>query len=942
MWRLAIRLSGLCCMSESPSPRFSDLVQAVNGGPGSPILERTAELQSALSDNTRLVAAINSAATGVLLCDPTQTDTPIVFVNQAFCTITGYPREEIIGKNCRFLQGKDTDPAVVAQIRAAQAEQRPFRGTLLNYRKDGTPFWNGLTINPVFSDSGDLVNFVGVQVDLTVRVEELERVRQSEAQLALAQRVAHLGSWGQTFTNGPEPAATRLDWSNETFRIFGHAPEASVNAWALFENGVHPDDRAAVHAAYSEALRTRQGYCLDHRIVRPDGVERIVHEEADLIFDERTGRLSQVVGTVQDITERKRTETDTVHLAALVESSEDAIIGKTLEGIITSWNRGAVALYGHTEAEAVGQSCLRLLIPAERQDEALYVLRKLARGERVPPFETVRLRKGNLPIHISLSMSPIINADGTVVAISSISRDITERKQAEAARTQLAAIVDSSADAIVGEDLQGNVTSWNNAAERIFGYSAQEMVGHSILPLIPWNCHVEEERFLSSVRRGESVDHFDTARLTKAGRMIDVSLTVSPIKDATGRIIGASKIARDITERRQAQENQRAKEEAERANLAKSEFLSRMSHELRTPLNAILGFGQLLELSRLGEHDAQSVSYILKGGRHLLSLVDEVLDLARVEAGEVLLTFSAVSLDRISQECIGLIARAAQARGITCAVEMCPACPMHVRADEQRLRQVLLNLLSNAIKYNREGGQVTLSCEQAPNGRVRLSVRDTGPGISPEGVARLFVPFERLGQEHGEVEGTGLGLAVSRRMAEAMEGRVGAESQEGEGSTFWVELPGATCSVAAEAVGAGAPMLPVLAVEDSSRATLLYIEDNSSNLQVVKMVLGRMRPRWRVLSARDGENGLQQARDTLPNLILLDLQLPGMNGDAVLAELRGDASTRCIPVLLLSADATTKSRERLLALGADDYLPKPYIIATLLNRVDALLRNSDG
>ena len=395
----------------------------------------------------------------------------------------------------------------------------------------------------------------------------------------------------------------------------------------------------------------------------------------------------------------------------------------------------------------------------------------------------------------------------------------------------------------------------------------------------------------------------------------------------------------DVTERRQQEEALRlAKEEAERANKAKSVFLSRMSHELRTPLNAILGFSQVLELSQLAEQETQSVQYILKGGRHLLALVDEVLDLARVEAGELSLTLSPVSFDKLAQDCAGLVARMAQARGITCTVEVCPACQVPVQADRQRLSQVLLNLLANAIKYNREGGNVTLSCKQTADNRIRIKVKDTGPGISPDGLARLFVPFERLGQELGEVEGTGLGLVVAKRLMEAMDGSLGVESQLGQGSTFWIELPVALHPVKAEDANGGPALLTSTAPEGEVSSTLLYIEDNISNVQVVQTVVKRLRPHWLLLSARDGQSGLQQARKHLPGVILLDLQLPGMNGDAVLTALRADPATARIPVLLLSADATTHSRERLLTLGADDYLPKPFNVAELLERLDALLR----
>ena len=394
----------------------------------------------------------------------------------------------------------------------------------------------------------------------------------------------------------------------------------------------------------------------------------------------------------------------------------------------------------------------------------------------------------------------------------------------------------------------------------------------------------------------------------------------------------------DVTERHEQEEALRsAKEEAERANMAKSVFLSRMSHELRTPLNAILGFGQVLEMSRLDGQDAQSVQHILKGGRHLLGMVDEVLDLARVEAGELALKFSAVSLDKLLTECAGLVARMAEAHGIVCNIGVTPACRVPVWTDEQRLRQVLLNLLSNAIKYNRKGGQVSLGCRQTAGGLVRLDVKDTGPGIAADGLKRLFVPFERLGQELGEVEGTGLGLVVARQLMEAMGGSLHVKSQVGKGSTFWVELPVAANSPEPTGASVAPISAPPPAREEALPVTVLYIEDNASNVQVIKTIIGRMRPRWRFLSAHDGPSGLRQARECLPDVILLDLQLPGMNGDAVLAEVRADENIHRIPILLLSADATVHSRERLLALGANDYISKPFNVAQLLERLDVLL-----
>ncbi len=281
----------------------------------------------------------------------------------------------------------------------------------------------------------------------------------------------------------------------------------------------------------------------------------------------------------------------------------------------------------------------------------------------------------------------------------------------------------------------------------------------------------------------------------------------------------------------------------------------------------------------------------------------------------------------------------AQARQIVCTVDENAAPELPVWADEHRLRQVLLNLLGNAIKYNREGGRVSLDCEARSEGLVRWSVRDTGHGISPEGLTRLFVPFERLGREYGEVKGTGLGLIVSRQLVEAMGGTLGVESEVDVGSTFWIDLPSTPGLSPELPENDGSSSMGAVTPENQSPAALLYIEDNPSNLEVVEMIVARLRPQWRVFAAHDGPSGLQLASEQPLDLILLDLQLPGMQGDAVLARLRSDLCTAHVPVLLLSADVTSQSRERLLALGANDYLSKPFSVEALLEKLDLLTRS---
>jgi signal transduction histidine kinase/ActR/RegA family two-component response regulator len=391
-------------------------------------------------------------------------------------------------------------------------------------------------------------------------------------------------------------------------------------------------------------------------------------------------------------------------------------------------------------------------------------------------------------------------------------------------------------------------------------------------------------------------------------------------------------LEQQVIERRKAEEGARlAGEEAERANRSKSDFLSRMSHELRTPLNAILGFGQLLEMEQLSDEQREGVEQILKGGRHLLDLINEVLDIARIEIGRIQLSIEPVGVLELIAELLDLVRPLASERQIELRADSTPGPDRFCMADRQRLKQALLNLLSNAVKYNREGGAVYVSCEEVGGERLLVRVTDQGHGIAPDKLQRLFTPFDRLGAEETGVEGTGLGLALSNRLVEAMGGTITVESEVGRGSTFVIELPlaeaegardGATA--AAEHVASRLPVEP---------RTLLYIEDNPANLKLVQRLVDR-RASWKLLSAMQGSLGLDLARQHHPDLVLLDLHLPDMSGVDVLRALLDDPRTRSIPVVVISADATAGQIPKLLAAGAKAYLTKPLDLRRLLQVID--------
>jgi PAS domain S-box-containing protein len=517
----------------------------------------------------------------------------------------------------------------------------------------------------------------------------------------------------------------------------------------------------------------------------------------------------------------------------------------------------------------------------------------------------------------------------------------SERAQERVRRSQeeTRRIIETANDAFIAIDETGLIVDWNQSAVDLFGWQRPEALGRSMPELII------PERYRDSHRRG--VERFlatgegpvlgsrvELSAIRRSGEEFPAELTIWAVR--TGERWSFNAFVRDIGQRRAADRAiERARSDAEEANLAKSVFLSRMSHELRTPLTAILGFGQLLQMDDLAPDHEESVRHILRAGRHLLDLINEVLDIARIEAGEMSLSIETVDLNEVIAESVDLIRSLAEQRSITLEAVGNPS-EFYVLADRQRLKQILLNLLSNAVKYNVETGYVRISYEQTTAGAVRVSVRDTGPGIPPERIERLFVPFDRLGAEQTDVEGTGIGLALSKRLVEVMAGTIGLDSEPGRGSTFWIELQEAPPSPLPEAVPGSETPTEIAAAKEVSRR-LLYVEDNPSNLRLVERLLHR-RPDIQLITAMQGRLGLDLAREHRPDLILLDLNLPDMLGSDVLRELKADPDTAGIPIVVLSADATVGALERLLAAGAHAYLTKPIDLKKLLEAVDETIQ----
>jgi signal transduction histidine kinase/response regulator RpfG family c-di-GMP phosphodiesterase len=554
----------------------------------------------------------------------------------------------------------------------------------------------------------------------------------------------------------------------------------------------------------------------------------------------------------------------------------------------------------------------------------------------------------------------------TVLKAATYSKEVNQRKKAaeivaqqqqalarsEAAYRQqtkiLRSVLDSMGDGVLVTDDTGKMVLLNPAAEHMVGSQAagtrqSEWVERFGIYVPGTDIPYPADKLpLSRAMRGETADGIELYirnQMKPAGMF--VSVNIRPLKDDGGDIKGGVAVVRDVTLTKVTEDVLRqAKEEAERANRAKSEFLSRMSHELRTPLNSILGFAQLLGLAGLSSQHQSNVQQILKGGYHLLELINEVLDLARIEAGRLSLSLEPVQIKDAAKEALDLVRPIASLQNITLSADLAAGGDRYVQADRQRLKQVLLNLLSNAIKFNCSNGLVMLACGDAPNNHMRIEVTDTGSGIDKEGLEKIFTPFERLSADRNAVAGTGLGLALSKRMVEAMGGTIGVESAVGVGSRFHFEL-----ALAEHAVEAGVDRdlhagLGALSQTASCEGTILYIEDNLSNISLVEQILSRY-PGVQLLKARGGNAGLELAHKHMPDWILLDLHLPDIGGEEVLRSLRQDRRTQEIPVTILSADATPNQVNRLKAAGAREYLTKPLDVIQVIALLEATLRRQE-
>lgn len=519
-----------------------------------------------------------------------------------------------------------------------------------------------------------------------------------------------------------------------------------------------------------------------------------------------------------------------------------------------------------------------------------------------------------------------------------ISRRIKLEESLRESEIRHRTIFESTVDGIINIDSKGIIESINPAVEKLFGYTSSELIGNNIGMLMPKSIANQHDSLISKFIRKEKKTVLGMTRELLAKRKdktifpVDIALDEMIINDErmfTG-------IIRDITERKESEQNIiKAKEEAEHANQTKSEFLSNMSHELRTPLNAILGFGQVIQLDEsLPEQVKLNVDDILEGGNHLLKLINEILDLSKVEAGHIDLSLEPIEYNSLITECISLINPIAIQNQIQ-IINSPSLKEIIFRGDKTRIKQVIVNLLSNAIKYNRIGGQVNIDVTQPNNELYKISITDTGAGIKEENMSGLFEAFNRLDASNTSIEGTGIGLVITKRLVELMGGNIGVQSEYGVGSTFWIQMPKETISDI-EVSTDNVEKVPAPIINSSNEYKILYIEDNPSNLKLVIQILAN-KSYLHLFTAHTPGLGLELAEIKLPDLILLDINLPEMDGYEVLKRLRSNEKTSSIPVIAISANAMPNDFIKAEKAGFNDYLTKPLDINKFYDTIDQIL-----
>jgi PAS domain S-box-containing protein len=760
---------------------------------------------------------------------------------------------------------------------------------------------------------------------------------ENEERLRLAMQTGKVGIWDWDIPGN------RVAWTDSLYSILGVSREGFDGTVESFAALVHPDDRTRVDQALDETLREDKPYELEFRSLRPDGQTISLFTSAVVVRS--NGEPRRMLGATLDITEIKRAEEallrNAQELSEFFENASEAIHWVSADGTILRANQAELRMLGYPAEEYVGRNIAEFHVDGEVVQD---ILQRLKQGETIEA-QPARMRCKDGSIRDVMINSTTYFENGEFVHSRCFTRDVTEQLQIDRVRGHFAAIVETTDDAVVSKDLNGIIMSWNRAAERLFGYKADEVIGKSVSILIPPEREDEEPGILARLRRGERLDHYETVRMTKDGRRFHVSLTVSPIIDAEGKIIGASKIARDIDAQKQAQEQlasllaseRAARHDAEVANRSKDEFLAVLSHEMRTPLTAMLGWLTILRSHKLDpETTKHAIETVERNAKAQAQLIEDLVDISRIVGGKLNLEVRPIEVMPVIEAAVDVVRPAADAKQINLQIheELVPP----VSADPARLQQVIWNLLSNAVKFTPKGGAIDVYLRQVESS-AEIVIRDNGVGITPD-----FLPlvFERFRQAESVAtrshRGMGLGLAIVRHLIELHGGTVVAESEgENKGSVFSLRLPLAAFSFAGVVRES---RIPANGNEEILKGLrILLVEDEPDASEVIAMVLKDSGAQVEAVeSARDA---LQRMPFFYPDVLLSDIGLPVESGYDLIKQVRALASDfKTVPAIALTAFATEADRNKSLSAGFQAHLAKPVEPADLVRTIRSVVNGT--
>jgi PAS domain S-box-containing protein len=899
--------------------------------------------------------------------------------NPAEARIFGYASvEELLASNLDLNRNCYVEPERRKQFIELINEQgfiSRFESAI--WRKDGSIVWISEEARALRDAAGRLIGFEGMNIDITERKRAEEEshlmhtttlaISESKdfktALAAVLQNVCETTGWllGQAWVPRTEGSVLECvaAWAQNEAAMekFRRASEGLT-----FAQGVGLPGRiwaskqlAWIHDVTVDSNFPRAADARETGLKAAVGIPVMTEEEVVAVLeffvhhsrreDERFVKLiSSVVIQLGHVVQRKRLEESLRESESkLTEAQRIAHLGHWERDLISghiTWSDETYRVFGVSpEEKIIGFARVEQLIHSEDRQKVVQAFAEATRGG--PRYDVeYRIIWPSGEVRFVHSQGDLIRDEsGQPRRMFGTVHDITERKRAEEALGQAEQkyrdMFENAIEGIFQTTPGGRYLSVNPALARMYGYESPEELTRSVTD-IGNLIYVNPERrteFKRLIEKHGFIEDFEYQVYRKDRRKIWLCENARAVRDANGTVLYYEGAVQDITERKRV-------DEVERVSRAKSEFLSRMSHELRTPLNAILGFGQLLERQSANEVQRTRVRHILTAGRHLLDLINEILDISRIEAGRLQLSLEPVRVADALCEAVELMRPLASEHQTTLSAPSAPDQSVYVMADRQRLKQVLLNLLTNAVKYTPRGGNVGISFERSETDTARVVVIDTGPGIPVDKIPRLFTAFDRLGAEQSGVEGTGLGLALSQRLVQAMHGSIGVESTPGHGSKFWVELPCTKSPLEriASPVGTGAERARL----SGGERTILYVEDNLSNLSLIEQMLAE-EPQVTLITAMQGRLALDLARQHAPDLILLDLHLPDMPGWEVLSELQRDEATRDIPVVVISADATSRQIKRLMSAGARSYLTKPIDVGEFFQVIETTrARNGNG